>query len=306
VTARRPIRPRPDVIAKNALWFYQSLERVSATQADLARHLRLAPSAVSRMLSGERQMKLLEAVQIANFLGVSQEEVLRYAGESRIPTPGGKVVAEILDRLIGEAERDERASFAGLARAAGLDPARDFIGAFLASLDFRDEDLRGFNFSDADLTGADFRRANLAGVRFEGAILTGAIGLSGQLPPPTHELTSQVERRMARAEPSGRRLSSADVSLVKGMLDRGDRHHDIAAWFGVNQGRIAEVKAGELHPEALPASTEELPPRGSPGRIARIAMQALDEVTTALEAQEGVQLAKSILDRAIPKIREER
>jgi hypothetical protein len=22
----------------------------------------------------------------------------------------------------------------------------------------------------------------------------------------------------------------------KGMLDRGDRHHDIAAWFGVNQG----------------------------------------------------------------------
>ena len=40
----------------------------------------LAPSAVSRMLKGERQMKLLEAVQIAAFLGVSQEEVLRHAG----------------------------------------------------------------------------------------------------------------------------------------------------------------------------------------------------------------------------------
>ena len=47
-------------------WFHQALERVNATQADLARHLRLAPSAVSRMMKGERQMKLLEAVQIAS------------------------------------------------------------------------------------------------------------------------------------------------------------------------------------------------------------------------------------------------
>src|SRR6202043_3631707 len=67
-------------------WFHQALERVNATQADLARHLRLAPSAVSRMMKGERQMKLLEAVQIAAFLGVSQEEVLRHAGEDT-PAP---------------------------------------------------------------------------------------------------------------------------------------------------------------------------------------------------------------------------
>lgn len=64
----------------DALWFQQALERAGVSQADLARHLRLAPSAVSRMLKGERQMKLLEAVQIASFLGVSQEDVLRHAG----------------------------------------------------------------------------------------------------------------------------------------------------------------------------------------------------------------------------------
>jgi phage repressor protein C with HTH and peptisase S24 domain len=64
----------------DANWFQQALDRAGVTQADLARHLRLAPSAVSRMLKGERQMKLLEAVQIANFLGVSQEELLRHAG----------------------------------------------------------------------------------------------------------------------------------------------------------------------------------------------------------------------------------
>ncbi|HZT90378.1 MAG TPA: LexA family transcriptional regulator [Stellaceae bacterium] len=71
-------------------WFAAALDRIGATQADLARHLRLAPSAVSRMLKGERQMKLLEAVQIAAFLGVSQEEVLRHAGEAGPPNqPAG-------------------------------------------------------------------------------------------------------------------------------------------------------------------------------------------------------------------------
>jgi phage repressor protein C with HTH and peptisase S24 domain len=63
-------------------WFQQTIERAGASQADLARHLRLAPSAVSRMLKGERQMKLLEAVQIAAFLGVSQDDVLKHAGAS--------------------------------------------------------------------------------------------------------------------------------------------------------------------------------------------------------------------------------
>ncbi|HZU89547.1 MAG TPA: S24 family peptidase [Stellaceae bacterium] len=73
----------------DAQWFHEALERVGATQADLARHLRLAPSAVSRMLKAERQMKLLEVAQIAAFLQVSQEEVLRHAGEAG-PAPAGE------------------------------------------------------------------------------------------------------------------------------------------------------------------------------------------------------------------------
>jgi phage repressor protein C with HTH and peptisase S24 domain len=39
------------------------------------------------MVKGERQMKLLEAVQIAAFLGVSQDEVLRHAGASAEAAP---------------------------------------------------------------------------------------------------------------------------------------------------------------------------------------------------------------------------
>jgi phage repressor protein C with HTH and peptisase S24 domain len=137
--------------------------------------------------------------------------VLRHAYESPFPP---SVIAETLDRLVDEAERDDRASFATLVRAAGLDPARDFIGAFLADLDFRDEDLRGFDFSGADLTGADFRRANLAGVRFEGATLTGAIGLSGHLALSNHVSPSKAERKMARAEPSAS-LLGAPAALAR-------------------------------------------------------------------------------------------
>ena len=66
----------------DTIWFQEALERAGSTQADLARHLGLPPSAISRMVSGARQMKLLEAVQIATFLGVSQEEVLRRAGDA--------------------------------------------------------------------------------------------------------------------------------------------------------------------------------------------------------------------------------
>ena len=71
----------------DTIWFHQALERAGHTQADLARHLGLPPSAVSRMLRGERNMKLLEAVQTAQFLGVSQEEVLRRAGDTDAPPP---------------------------------------------------------------------------------------------------------------------------------------------------------------------------------------------------------------------------
>src|SRR5487761_1688471 len=62
----------------DAVWFQQALERVGASQADLARALQLAPSAVSRMLRGERQMKPVEQAKIVAFLGVSPEEVLNH------------------------------------------------------------------------------------------------------------------------------------------------------------------------------------------------------------------------------------
>lgn len=65
-----------------------------------------------------------------------------------------------------------------------------------------------------------------------------------------------------KAEPSGRRLDDEDASIVKGMLARGDRQHDIAAWFGVNGGRIAEVATGMKFQDVPQAEARDLPPKG--------------------------------------------
>jgi hypothetical protein len=40
-------------------------------------------------------------------------------------------------------------------------------------------------------------------------------------------------------------LNDGEIAIVKGMLIHGDRQHDIAAYFGVNGGRINEISTGQ-------------------------------------------------------------
>ena len=68
--------------------------------------------------------------------------------------------------------------------------------------------------------------------------------------------------------------------IIKGMLARGDRQHDIAAWFGVNGGRVAEVAVGQTFGWVPLAPSKELPP---PGPYAvRDLVEALEKVQSAL------------------------
>lgn len=57
-------------------------------------------------------------------------------------------------------------------------------------------------------------------------------------------------------------LSEADAAIVKGMIERGDRQHDIAAWFGVNSGRVADISTGKKHADIPSAPAHSLPPSG--------------------------------------------
>jgi len=53
-------------------------------------------------------------------------------------------------------------------------------------------------------------------------------------------------------------LTIEQVAIIKGMLFRGDHQHDIAAYIGVNGGRIAEIATAKRFPDVEPA-TEGLP-----------------------------------------------
>lgn len=92
---------------------------------------------------------------------------------------------------------------------------------------------------------------------------------------------------MGRAPSSGISLTDADAAIVKGMLARGDRQHDVAAWFGVNGGRVAEIATGKAYwwVEASPVDGALPPPGPYPcGRAASVALEALAGVEAALEA----------------------
>ena len=104
---------------------------------------------------------------------------------------------------------------------------------------------------------------------------------------------------MAKSKASGYHLTNNDASIVLGQISRGDRDHDIAAWFGVNQGRIADVKNGE-HGTVAAADSSDLPPKGPPGVKGRRARYSMGEVEKAL-LEGKVDVALSIVQQAISR-----
>jgi transcriptional regulator with XRE-family HTH domain len=59
-------------------WFHQQLEAKGETVRGLGRFMQIDASAASRMLKGERKMSAEEQDLIAEFLGVSLDEVARH------------------------------------------------------------------------------------------------------------------------------------------------------------------------------------------------------------------------------------
>jgi hypothetical protein len=95
---------------------------------------------------------------------------------------------------------------------------------------------------------------------------------------------------MAKASASGISLGYRETCIVKGMLARGDRQHDIASYFGVNGGRIAEVANGtNIYPNAQPTPEADLPPPGP--YMTKFAVQSV--IDTLNEAIEALELAEA-------------
>lgn len=98
---------------------------------------------------------------------------------------------------------------------------------------------------------------------------------------------------MAKADRSGIRVQNWMLPVIFAMLNCGDRKHDIAAWFGLNQGRVKGVEDGQ-YGKASPAPMSKLPPSGSPGPRALEIRDAVDEIRKLIKAGDADAAIKRI------------
>ena len=102
------------------------------------------------------------------------------------------------------------------------------------------------------------------GTKIVQAIASHGLFLSVVNSKETSEVTESVQimTKGYKAPSSGNPLNEKYAAIVKGMLARGDRQHDIACWFGVNSGRISEISTGAKFNEVEKADQTILPPSG--------------------------------------------
>jgi hypothetical protein len=107
---------------------------------------------------------------------------------------------------------------------------------------------------------------------------------------------------MAKGKSSGIALTNKDAAKALGMVARGDREHDIACYFGVNQARITEVKDGS-HGSLPLVSPDELPPKGPSGIKGRRLRASVGKATELLEGSddERARAALAVLQDAIAR-----
>ncbi len=92
-------------------------------------------------------------------------------------------------------------------------------------------------------------------------------------------------------------LTNRDAQVVLGMIARGDNKHDIAAWFGENQARIAEVEQGS-HGHLPAAAPQDLFPKGSPGPKGRRLRGSVKNALLAIEKGD-IEGAKKALENGL-------
>nr|WMC98890.1 hypothetical protein RAR13_09410 [Aminobacter aminovorans] len=95
-------------------------------------------------------------------------------------------------------------------------------------------------------------------------------------------------------------LTSNDGKTIVAMAGRGDKHHDIAAYFGENQARVAEVLSGQMFGPLQPAPVNGLPPKGSPGLKARKLVAFIEKALEALENNDPA-MAKTALENGLKR-----
>ncbi|MDP1731074.1 MAG: helix-turn-helix transcriptional regulator [Devosia sp.] len=104
-------------------WFFARLHASKKSMRALARYLELDASAVSRMLSGTRQMKVEEEDKIARFLGVRPEDIVAHRGAANLGF-AEMAQAEFESTVAASAAKARQPSLVEPSQAADAPPKR--------------------------------------------------------------------------------------------------------------------------------------------------------------------------------------
>jgi len=87
-------------------------------------------------------------------------------------------------------------------------------------------------------------------------------------------------------------ISAEQAAIVKGLLARGEKQQDIAAFFGENGGRINEIAKGHKH-----AAVQAAPRKDLPTSAALLSGFAIYQARQALlRGKAGIEAAMAYLD----------
>jgi hypothetical protein len=104
------------------------------------------------------------------------------------------------------------------------------------------------------------------------------------------------------AEAVAEELNAIKVAIIKGMILRGDRQNDIAAFFKFNPRVVSHINTGHYpdYVHVKPAPPDQLPPADYPAPYELLqAQRGLWKVRVALEtAEEAVRDALTIIRKA--------
>jgi len=78
----------------------------------------------------------------------------------------------------------------------------------------------------------------------------------------TIKRTVNTNARFLKPSDKAPSLTEEDAKIIKGMLRRGDIPQHITQYFGVNPGRISDIKSGKTFENTTPKDEEELPLSG--------------------------------------------
>lgn len=89
-------------------------------------------------------------------------------------------------------------------------------------------------------------------------------------------------------------LTRTDAAIVMGMLARGDKNQDVAAYFGENPARIVEIENGSAFGVVPAAPAASLPPKGAIGPKARQLRAYVSDALDILNAKGPAGVADAV------------